>query len=109
MDVVMVTRILFRLMANRNQFGGLLENIRGELPKPAEPTPAPSGYSVEWLQESLNEVNDAGLEVDGDYGPATKAAVTEFQDTRGLKADGWAGIQTCAQIQHELEVLEQKV
>jgi peptidoglycan hydrolase-like protein with peptidoglycan-binding domain len=109
MDVMMVTRILLRLMANRNQFGGLLENIRGELPKPAEPTPAPSGYSVEWLQESLNEVNDAGLEVDGDYGPATKAAVMEFQETRGLKVDGWAGIQTCAQIQQELEVLEQKV
>jgi len=47
-------------------------------------------YDVFWLQRSLNTLG-AKLKIDGDYGPATKAAVAEFQKKHGLKADGWAG------------------
>jgi peptidoglycan hydrolase-like protein with peptidoglycan-binding domain len=46
------------------------------------------GDDVEWLQERL------GLPVDGDFGPATKAAVMAFQKAHGLQADGVAGIRT---------------
>ena len=36
--------------------------------------------------------------VDGDFGPATKAAVTRFQQAYGLAADGVAGSQTFSKI-----------
>lgn len=47
------------------------------------------GDDVEWLQERL-KVDP----VDGDFGPATKLAVMEFQAKRGLKVDGVAGAAT---------------
>lgn len=46
------------------------------------------GDDVEWLQEKL------GITVDGDFGPATKRAVIEFQQRQGLQADGIAGPKT---------------
>jgi peptidoglycan hydrolase-like protein with peptidoglycan-binding domain len=52
------------------------------------------GNGVKWTQTALNLLLNASLEVDGVYGPATKAAVTEFQSTKSLEADGWAGTKT---------------
>jgi murein L,D-transpeptidase YcbB/YkuD len=60
-------------------------------------------YSITWLQQSLNALEDADLEVDGDMGAATKAAVTAFQARHGLKVDGWAGGDTVARIVAELD------
>jgi len=51
------------------------------------------GDDVEWLQTVL-KVDPA----DGDFGPATKLAVLEFQMKRGLKADGIAGPDTQAAL-----------
>lgn len=42
------------------------------------------------------------LAIDGDYGPATKAAVTRFQQAYGLSADGIAGSQTFSKL-YELQ------
>lgn len=54
---------------------------------------------TKWVQRSLNLLIGAGLDVDGIYGPATKAAIVKFQEqTLGLKADGWAGQLTQAAI-----------
>jgi peptidoglycan hydrolase-like protein with peptidoglycan-binding domain len=53
-----------------------------------------SGPEVAKLQETLREFGfNPGL-IDGDFGPATKAAVIAFQKSAGLLADGIAGPRT---------------
>ncbi len=58
------------------------------------------------LQASLNKLDPSNhLDVDGSYGPATKAAVEKFQKAHQPAAgpiDGWAGPKTNAVIQTEL-------
>jgi hypothetical protein len=51
------------------------------------------GDCVIGIQDHLNRY-DAGLVVDGDYGPATRAAVTKFQQVHGLAPDGVVGLKT---------------
>jgi murein L,D-transpeptidase YcbB/YkuD len=63
----------------------------------------PQNFSIAWLQQALNTIDDAGLEVDGDYGEATRAAVVAFQQRHSLEADGWAGAGTSAAILAELD------
>ncbi len=46
--------------------------------------------ATSWLQGALNAVDHAGLEVDGHYGPKTRAAVEAFQAKKGLKVTGFA-------------------
>lgn len=72
-------------------------------PGPA-PAPAPmigntavdraSALYVKWVQQSLNQVANAGLAVDGDFGPITHNAVVAFQKSKGLVVDGIVGEQT---------------
>jgi putative chitinase len=53
-----------------------------------------SGPDVVKLQEKLRELGfNPGL-IDGDFGPATEAAVIAFQQSEGLLADGIAGPRT---------------
>jgi putative chitinase len=53
-----------------------------------------SGPEVVKFQERLKELGfNPGL-IDGDFGPATKAAVIAFQKSEGLLADGIAGPRT---------------
>jgi len=55
-----------------------------------------------WVQESLNELDNAGLEVDGLIGPRSRQAIKAFQAKHPpLDVDGWAGEQTCAVIATE--------
>ena len=59
-------------------------------------------YSVTYIkrvQELLNEVINAGLVVDGDLGPRTVAAVTDFQASAGLVPDGDPGPITIRALQ----------
>jgi peptidoglycan hydrolase-like protein with peptidoglycan-binding domain len=65
-------------------------------------------YSATWLQESLNELLDAGLEVDGDIGEMTRKAIRMFQEEEDLEVDGWAGAGTCARILQRLEEKKKK-
>lgn len=53
-----------------------------------------SGADVKKLQETLKERGFNPGIVDGDFGPATKAAVIAFQKSEGLLADGIAGPRT---------------
>lgn len=61
----------------------------------AQVTNGSRGSDVETLQTYLNAVIDAGLEVDGKFGPATNKAVKKFQREYDLnKVDGIAGKAT---------------
>ena len=55
---------------------------------------------AKWLQTALNVLGtDPPLDVDGEYGALTQAAVQQFQETHGLVADGWAGDATHVALQ----------
>jgi peptidoglycan hydrolase-like protein with peptidoglycan-binding domain len=62
-------------------------------PKPLL-APGASGSCVKFLQFFLNVKANAGLAVDGSYGPATTGAVLKYQRAHGLSADGVTGNQT---------------
>lgn len=49
------------------------------------------GNDVRWLQTGLNTIMKSGLTVDGDYGTKTFQAVKLFQDRYGLEVDGIFG------------------
>lgn len=112
----------FRIISNRqkimdmwNELAPVIQNVMAMYPKikalmtdvvpelvaaapVAKAFAPPDGFSVEWLQESLNKLDNAGLTVDGDYGEMTRAAVRKYQQATNLEADGWAGADTSASI-----------
>ncbi|WP_326601009.1 peptidoglycan-binding protein [Streptomyces sp. NBC_01799] len=53
-----------------------------------------SGNAVEQAQCYLNYAINAGLDEDGDFGPATAAATREFQRCAEIVVDGRIGAQT---------------
>lgn len=56
------------------------------------------GETVKTLQTILNEVDNAGLVVDGSFGSATRSAVKAFQEANNLKVDGIVGPATWAAL-----------
>jgi peptidoglycan hydrolase-like protein with peptidoglycan-binding domain len=58
-----------------------------------------SGVEVGRLQRALNAAVGAGLDVDGAFGPATQAAVEDYQTAVGLEADGVVGPNTWGALQ----------
>ena len=62
------------------------------------------GSDVRQLQAALNEAIDAGLAVDGDFGPATETAVKAYQRHAGLDDDGIYGPATAAALTGELSM-----
>ncbi len=68
-------------------------------------TPAnayPHGQDVTALQHDLGLLNYYENPVDGVYGPATTAAIKDFQRANGLTVNGIAGPSTMAKIKHQL-------
>jgi hypothetical protein len=61
------------------------------------------GHEVALLQSCLNEVANAGLTVDGNFGPGTKTKVQAFQTANGLTADGIVGPMTWAKVFSTIE------
>ena len=56
------------------------------------------GDTVKALQWALNVLINAGLFIDGNFGPATEKAVKTLQEKAGLKTDGIAGKNTWTKI-----------
>ena len=56
-----------------------------------------TGSEVTELQKLLN-TNGYDLEVDGNYGEKTQAAVSDYQQKNGLSVDGVAGDQTLSSL-----------
>jgi outer membrane protein OmpA-like peptidoglycan-associated protein/peptidoglycan hydrolase-like protein with peptidoglycan-binding domain len=73
-------------------------------PQPPPPVTAPANVDrsspdyIRWYQGALNRIQGAGLAVDGDAGPITKAAVQRFQVNHALTPDGIVGPQTEAAL-----------
>lgn len=57
-----------------------------------------TGEQVKKLQKCLNKIMNAGLKVDGSFGPATLKAVKAFQKKYKLEVDGSVGPITRAKI-----------
>jgi peptidoglycan hydrolase-like protein with peptidoglycan-binding domain len=112
--------VALKLFANREKIFGMFEQIKPLIPQITKIAPKAAeliqeinpellnqpqtSFTVEWMQESLNELTDGvDLVVDGDYGEMTRAAVRKFQEQNGLTPDGWAGIQTCVEIYKKLQ------
>lgn len=69
----------------------LFPNLAPELRVAAAVVATYDTDKTKWLQQALNVILGTSLAVDGIYGPATVAAVEQFQErTVGLKVDGWA-------------------
>jgi peptidoglycan hydrolase-like protein with peptidoglycan-binding domain len=65
--------------------------------------PGSTGETVKKLQTSL------GINADGQYGPATVAAVKAYQQQHGLDADGYAGPVTLSTMKLFVEMTPQVV
>lgn len=80
--------------------------IRVVTSAPATPTPTPKslqrGFTdsaeVRAMQKRLKELGWYSGSADGDFGPATEAAVKAFQKANGLTADGKAGQKTLEKL-----------
>ena len=77
---------------------------QGIVAPPAILTVGDRGPEVKRLQQLLNARTGARLVVDGDFGPATKAAVVAFQAAKGLTVDGVVGKQTWAALRKRAPV-----
>jgi len=62
-----------------------------------------SGSEIRQLQEALKAAGFNPGTIDGDFGPATEAAVLAFQQSEGLLADGIVGPATLAVLNEEAE------
>jgi peptidoglycan hydrolase-like protein with peptidoglycan-binding domain len=68
----------------------------------AVPRRVDKGSYVRAVQEALTDLG-FDLKVDGDFGPATEAAVRAFQHANGLLVDGWVGPKTGLALRDALE------
>lgn len=68
-----------------------------------------SGEQVRYLQYALKTFGYYTMNVDGDYGSGTAAAVTAYQSAKGLSADGMAGSTTLGEIIFEAKWLQRNL
>lgn len=82
----------------------LYNDVVGPLTLPTIPT---QPISVQWIQESLNTLDNAGLDIDSNYGLHTHQAVMIYQQRKkGLVVDGWVGPDTFSRMMTDLKALK---
>mgnify|MGYP001820788140 CR=1 FL=1 len=62
----------------------------------------PVEVDISWLQESLNQLLNKNLDVDGQMGPDTRAALKAFQEKHGLPKTGEPTLATVTGIREQL-------
>ncbi len=60
---------------------------------------------VKWLQQALNVTMNAGLTVDGSFGPTTREALVAYQLKHGIGSDGMFGPESNAHMVNQLKIL----
>lgn len=108
-----IVPVLYQMvMIDQSTFIGSDEIVPSPDPPPVRPDDAP--FTLEgtmWIQSMLNILmpdDEDLLRVDGDYGHNTSSAVRNFQARHGLEVDGDAGDLTTAAIDRELKKVKQK-
>lgn len=92
------------IMGRRMQeYGQFKTGLYDDVPPPAQAAMLPlsrgdGGKDVKALQSQLKAAGIYAGKIDGDFGPATDAAVRELQRRQGLKVDGIAGPKTRAAL-----------
>ncbi len=81
---------------------GMIDEIKPQIEQP--PPEEPLIFDVQWVQETLNLLGEK-LEVDGEMGPDTEAAVRRFQAKHKLDVDGDPGAVTRAWLFAERQKL----
>lgn len=103
-------------LLNQNGFSGSIAPLHGTKPGPTSIQPldvdflgclgtdfsiatgASHPLCTQHIQTRLNQLNGAGLAVDGDFGPLTEAAVKAWERRVGLSVDGVVGPQVLATL-----------
>lgn len=108
--IVMGVRVAGLVQLTREEAGRTptpeprIGNIMAVTIDPSAPTPAPvirhgaQGEAVKELQARLQSLGYYDGEIDGQFGPGTRDAVTLFQQWNGLEADGVVGSETSARL-----------
>lgn len=61
-----------------------------------------TGADVTCVQQAMNDLDGAGLSVDGRFGNLTRQAVENYQSAQGLGVDGQVGTQTGGSIKENM-------
>lgn len=92
------TKMAAAYARHRSAVSGVNEDLEQEEDAPTVLRVGTSGTEVSQLQEKLRKLGYT-VNVDGDFGPATKQAVMKFQEDHNLQADGIAGPLTWSVIE----------
>ncbi len=97
---------------NRSEFyalsvGHLADRIAGAgaLRQPVPEQTALTRAELLTVQQRLNALGDANLDADGIMGPATRRAISQFQQQAGLVADGFPDAETRAALATQAQAL----
>lgn len=64
--------------------------------------PGDKGSDVRLLQKELNEIDNAHLDVDGEFGPLTEKAVKKFQTEKGWNVDGTVDLKLIKHLEERI-------